>query len=208
MKIRRMVLGPVETNCYIFCDEARGEAAVIDPAADHRSIIRAAEEAGCEIVKIILTHGHYDHIGGLRGLLDECKRAELYAHTKGAQVLGNMGISLCCEIGRKKETFVPDVTVSDGDVIPFGGSGFEVIYTPGHTIDSMCLKFENVVFCGDTVFRFSIGRTDLPTGDFNQEIKSIKTKILVLDDSTQLCPGHGEATTVGEERRYNPYLRD
>lgn len=206
MKIQRLILGPVGTNCYIFCDEERGEAAVIDPAYDHRSIIKAAESLGCKITLIILTHGHYDHIGGLSGLLAECPSAVLYAHKRGVEVLGDPSKSCCREIGGVIETFAPHKTVADGDTIPFGEKGFRVIYTPGHTIDSICLKVDDMVFCGDTVFRYSVGRTDLPTGNSVQLISSIKSKLMCLEDGVSLYPGHGEATTVGEERRHNPYI--
>lgn len=207
MKLNRLVLGPVQTNCYILCDEESGEAAVIDPAYNAEAIKSAADKDGCEIKKIILTHGHYDHTGGLNELMSLCPEAKLYAHLKGKEILADTFLNLSGKPGRTPETFTPDILVSDGDTIPFGSSNkFEVIYTPGHTFDSMCLKFGEVIFCGDTVFRFSVGRTDLPTGSMDMEIKSIKTKLMLLDDNIILYPGHGEYSTIGDERKYNPYI--
>lgn len=207
MIIKRLILGPVATNCYIFLDEDSKEAAVIDPSADHESILNVIKENGCKLKKIILTHGHYDHIGGLSGLLEAEPEAKVYAHEKSTEVLGEPRVNLSGELGRKEETFKADIAVKDGDVIPFGKDEFKVIYTPGHTIDGICLVIDGKVFCGDTIFRFSVGRTDFPTGDMSREIQSIKTKLMPLDDSVRLYPGHGEPTTVGDERRGNPYLR-
>lgn len=206
MKLNRLVLGPVQTNCYVLCDEDNGKAAVIDPAYNAEVIKSTADKSGCEIEKIILTHGHYDHTGGLKELMILCPGAKLYTHIKGKEILADTHLNLSYKVGRTPETFVPDVLVADKDKIPFGDSEFEVIYTPGHTADSMCLKFGDVIFCGDTVFRYSVGRTDLPTGSMDMEIKSIKNKLMPLDDNIILYPGHGEYSTIGDERKYNPYI--
>ena len=207
LKIKRLILGPIMTNCYVFCDTSRGRAAVIDPADSPDIIEKAVKDEGCEVELIILTHGHYDHVGGLKGLQKLAPEAVVYSHQKGTEVLGDPDKSCCTDIGGKPQTFAPDKTVADGDIIRFGEYEFKVIYTPGHTIDSICLMFEGMIFCGDTVFRNSIGRADLPTGNPLQEIESIKTKLMILDDNIPLYPGHGESTTIGYERKNNIYIR-
>ncbi len=206
MNIKRLILGPVSTNCYVFCDTERGKALVIDPAESADVIADTAKNDGCEIEKVILTHGHYDHTDGLSELLKLAPGATVYAHEKSSYVLNDSSVSRSRKIGDDFEAVVPDKTVEDGDIIPFGSFEFKVIYTPGHTIDSMCLMLDDMIFCGDTVFRHSIGRTDMPTGSFEQEIQSIKTKLMPLDDNIMLYPGHGESTSVGEERRNNPFI--
>lgn len=207
LKIKRLILGPVGTNCYVFCDTGRRKAAVIDPADNPALIAKTAKDEGCEIELIMLTHGHCDHVNGLKGLKERYPNAEVYCHEKGVDVLGDPRKNCSPDISGRNETFAADKTVSDGDVIGFGGYEFKVIYTPGHTIDSMCLALDDMVFCGDTVFCGSIGRSDLPTGSMAAEIESIKTKLMCLGDSAPLYPGHGESSTIGYERKNNFYLR-
>lgn len=206
MKINRITLGPVQTNCYIIYDEISGAAAVIDPAYNAPEIKSSADRLGADIEKIIITHSHCDHIGGLKELKALCPSAEVIAHINGKEIMNDPAANLSREIGGRAETFSADRYVAGGDIIILSGEELEVIYTPGHTKDSMSIKYKDIIFCGDTVFRYSIGRTDFPSGNMDTEIASIKDKLLVFDDNTILYPGHGEYTTVGDERRNNPYL--
>lgn len=208
ISIQGLMLGPGFTNCYVISDRESGKAVVIDPAYPSIHIIKTAEKNNCMIDKIILTHGHYDHTGGINWLKEQLDDVKVYSHKNGIEVLGDPNLNLTGKIGRIKEVHTPDFTVEDGDVIEVSDNcKFEIIHTPGHTVDSMCLKLGGALFCGDTIFRKSVGRGDLPTGDANQELESIKTKILTLDDDTVLFPGHGETTSVGVEKRENPYLK-
>lgn len=205
MEIKKLVLGSVMTNCYIVIDDY-GSAVVIDPADNAERIKREIDTNHAVLEKIILTHGHYDHFGALCDLRDMYENIKVYAHENSKEVLGDENVNLSVAIGGKKAVEQADVCLKDGDKIPFSDLEFEVLHTPGHTSDSMCLRLNNIIFSGDTVFKQSIGRSDFPTGDMDTEIKSIKSKLLPLDDDIILYPGHGESTTIGYERQRNPYL--
>lgn len=206
MKLSSLVLGPVQTNCYILCDEESRSALVIDPADNATAIADVAKQNNCEITTIILTHGHFDHTGGLSGLRKMFPDAKLYSHRNSTLVLGDSNISGTYNMGYNNQTFTTDILVDDNDIISFGDESLKVIHTPGHTSDSMCIRLGDIIFCGDTVFRLSIGRSDLPTGNMDQEISSIKEKLMCLDDDIILYPGHGQSTTIADERKHNPYL--
>jgi len=205
-----MEVGQLGTNCYIVgCEETR-EAAVIDPGGDALKILKFLERNNLKLTHIINTHGHIDHIGGNRALKDQTQ-AELIIHEEDASMLTSAGRNLSLFSGMVMSGPAADLTVKEGDKIKVGNTVvLEVIHTPGHTPGGMSLKLEvdgkNILFVGDTLFNGSIGRTDFPGGSYRQLIESIQQKIMVFPDETEVYPGHGPGTTVGFERKSNPFL--
>ncbi len=213
--IETLQLGPVATNCYIY--SADGEnAVVIDPAAGAEEIAGHVRALELEVVAIINTHGHLDHTGA-NAALKELLDVPIYIGEKDAPYLGPGAESLHRQdaliIGHEavalfQEHYAPsppaDVLLREGDEVPH--VGLRVLETPGHTAGSISLVGHGVVFCGDALFAGSIGRTDLCGGDEATLISSIKSRILTLAADTDVLPGHGPKTTVGEERAHNPFL--
>jgi hydroxyacylglutathione hydrolase len=207
MKIFQLEVGMIGTNCYIAVNEKTKHGVVIDPGDEGERIVSAIQREGLTIDAIFITHGHSDHIMGLNEVRAYTK-AKVYISQADANCLGAAKANLSIYMMGKTAEFAPaDVIYKDGDEIEAAGMKFQVLATPGHTKGGVCLKCGNVVFCGDTIFAESVGRTDLPGGDYDEIIKSIKDKILPLPDGVQLLPGHGPATSVGWERRRNPFLQ-
>lgn len=207
MKIYRVVVGPIQENCYIIKNEANNEGIIVDPGDEADRIMDAVKKAGIEKVPaIFITHGHGDHISAL----DEVKAAtgaKVYMSREDAPMLRVWNSSLSYSTNRDKKFDLPDEFFTDGEKLTVAGLDFTIAATPGHTRGGVCIIGDGVVFCGDTVFLESIGRTDLPGGSYDAILDSIKTKLLVLPDDYKLLPGHGPATTVGWERRRNPFLQ-
>jgi len=208
MIIETFPVGPLQCNCTILGDEQAGEAIVIDPGEEVGRIERRLTALGLKLKQILITHGHIDHVGGALKL----KRLT------GAPILMNEGDLEQLEIMDKQagwlgvetpETGPPDESLGDGRVVGLATLPAQVIHTPGHTQGSVCLHFAplNLLIAGDTLFAGSIGRTDLPGGDSAQIIDSIHSRLLRLVDETRVLPGHGPSTTIGTERRRNPFLR-
>lgn len=202
MELKCMTLGYMGVNSYIIFDKNAHKAALFDAPAEAEKILKFLSENGLELEYIFLTHGHFDHIGAL----DELKTktgAKIVIHKDEEKYLNDSSLNL---------TFEPlpevhaDVLVKDGELIEFCDKKIRIIHTPGHTVGGVCYYFDDILISGDTLFQVSIGRFDFPLGDFATEIKSIKEKILVLPDETQVYPGHGLSTTIGAERKENPYL--
>ena len=193
----------LETNTYLALNGER--AFVVDPGADADKILAAAEAEGAKIEWVLLTHAHFDHIGGVA----ELQRA-------GAQVMlhrDDLGIvssfkNLAFYAGVKVEKFLPDVTVSGGETLDVAGVKVRVIHTPGHTAGGVCYVADDVIFTGDTLFELSYGRTDFPTGSFKELKNSVLNKLFVLPGDYRLLPGHGASTTLAFEREHNPILTD
>jgi glyoxylase-like metal-dependent hydrolase (beta-lactamase superfamily II) len=207
LSLHLMSLGPLQTNCYLAgCEETRA-AAIIDPAWDGRVIARFAEERDWQITHILLTHAHFDHVGGL-GELKEATGAPIYAHAGAVEMLARAGVAAAVWGFQMEEPPPPEKLLAEGELLEVGRLRLQVLYTPGHAPGHVCfyLPDEGVLFDGDVLFQQGIGRTDLPGGDYALLMRSIEEKILTLPDETQVFPGHGEPTTVGAERELNPFL--
>lgn len=200
-----MPLGIYAANCYIIYSEKTMDGIVIDPGGDAEEILEKIKEENINIKYIVLTHGHGDHIGGVIDLKNSLK-VPLIAHEDEKEMLmdGNKNLSTIMAMGTIE--IEPDILVKSGDTIEIGDLKAEVIHTPGHTLGGMCIKIEDDIISGDTLFSGSIGRTDLEGGDYETIIRSIKEGLLVYPDETKVYPGHGTPTTIGKERLTNPFL--
>ena len=190
-----------KTNCYIVEDESSKETMVIDPAGDVDKIIEMLDILQAKLKYIFLTHCHGDHIGGVKEL-KERYGGKIIIERKDAENILNPNVSLTTYIGFSNFIVEADARVDDGDLLHLGELEFKVIYTPGHTEGGSCLycESENLLFSGDTLFRGTWGRTDVPTGSFEDIINSITKKLMVLPDETIVYPGHGKSTMIREEK--------
>ncbi len=199
-------VGALGANCYIVGSEKEKTAMVIDPGGDAGRVISEIAKLGLHIEKIVLTHGHGDHVAAANEV-KAATGAGIAIHAEDTAVMKDQG--LCNMFGIEYNPVQqPDILLKDNDVIDIGELRFKVIHTPGHSRGGICLFGEGVLFSGDTLFNGSIGRTDIARsgGDYKTIINSIKTKLLTLDDATTVYPGHGPKTTIGAERRGNPFL--
>ncbi|HJD42212.1 MAG TPA: MBL fold metallo-hydrolase [Candidatus Mediterraneibacter quadrami] len=207
MKIENFVLGPVGTNCYIVSNEETKECFLVDMAACPPELVSHIKNSGLMVKAVLLTHGHFDHIMGLDRFLEEFP-APVYACAAEKELLESAQLNSSSGMLGQPYTFHGAQYVKDGDLLEIAGMKIQVIQTPGHTIGGCCyyIADEQTLFSGDTLFRASIGRTDLPTGSMSALVRSVTEKILVLPDETRVYPGHMEETTVGYEKKYNPFL--
>lgn len=208
MIIKGLEVGPFLSNCYIVGSEKTKEGMIIDPGAEAELILKTVRQLGLSITLIVATHTHLDHIGAL-AQVKEAAGAGFAVHEaeggkKGAHAFNQMLGSFLG--GSLRSPPKPDRLLREGDVIEIGELSFSVLHTPGHSPGGICLLGPGVVFCGDTLFNFSIGRTDFPGGDYDQLMDSIHTKLMVLPDETRVLCGHGPETTIGFERRRNPFV--
>ena len=206
MIIKKVVVGPLEVNCYILgCDDSK-EAAIIDPGNNADEIIRTVEKEGLIPKFIINTHAHFDHVGGVKAIQDHFK-IDFFLHNEDSFLVENAS-EQATAFGLEPIS-KPKVNkyVNNGEKITLGNKSITVIHTPGHSPGCVCYYLDNNVFVGDTLFAGSIGRTDLPGGSYETLINSIKEKLFPLGDSTIVYPGHGPSTTIESEKEHNPFLK-
>lgn len=206
MKTVQFQLGNLGTNCYLVYCEQTLEAAVIDPGGNPEEVLSLISQEGLTLRYIINTHGHADHIAG-NDKLRQATRAQIVIHANDAAMLTNAQHNLSMYIGGKIEFEPADWIVKDGDIIRFGNLELEVRHTPGHTPGGISLLIGDLLFSGDTLFYESIGRTDFPGGSYSILINSIQEKLMTLPDNTRVLPGHGPATSIGWERKMNPFIQ-
>ena len=203
-KIMKLVVGELQENCFILFDDNK-DAFVVDPGASSDIIIEAIEKNNLNIKYILLTHGHFDHVGAVAGLKKKFN-APVYLHKNDKNFLENPKGVRESAFGLQIESANVDIFVKEGDEIPFSDAYIKVIETPGHTIGSVCYLFKNYLFAGDTLFNGSIGRTDFPESDHSLMIDSLKV-LKELDDEIYVLSGHGPESQMNYEKMSNPYLR-
>jgi len=205
MKYELVVVGALETNCYLVYDEETRECAVIDPGADHEKIVAAIADLELKPVIVLNTHGHVDHIGANSDIVQKYA-VPLAMHAADTDMLKVSDyIELSLLLGARNSP-APDRLLADGDEIAVGRASLRVLHTPGHTPGSIGFVHGGVLFSGDTLFCGGVGRTDLPGGSWKDLERSIRERILTLPEETVVLPGHGPWTTVEQERSSNPFL--
>ena len=200
-------VGPLACNCSILADETRLRATVVDPGEDIDKILAVLKRHHLTVEQIIITHAHIDHVGGA-AQLKRLTGAPIYMNQKDLPLLNMMDVQAGWLGVAAPEVAAPDVDASDLLALRIAEQPAQVMHTPGHTEGSICLHLPEpqLLLAGDTLFAGSIGRTDLPGGDLKKILRSLQERILTLPDSTRVVPGHGVATTIGEERETNPFL--
>ena len=203
LKIHTLTLGAYQTNCYIVHDSASKSCAVIDPGYEPERVLAAVQDQGLTVDAVLLTHGHFDHVGGVQEIVEKtgCK---LWMSESDWSQFPNPVTAFFYPIANCDFTEVN--FCEDGEIIHAGGLTFTVIATPGHTWGSVCYLCENTLFSGDTLFAGSCGRTDLPGGS-SKTLRDSLERLSELEQNYFVYPGHGEASTLAEEKKYNPYLR-
>jgi len=200
IEVRGLIVGAFQENCWVIGNRRTREAICIDPGEQADDIVHLAKDMGVEIKLIATSHGHLDHVLGIRGV-QSASNAAFLMHAHDLEILRGARFGLQVE-----QPPDPDHYIDEGSAVEVDGVKLAVLHTPGHTRGSVSFFGAGMLFSGDTLFRQSIGRTDLPGGDYAQELRSIIDKLLALPDETLVLPGHMDQTTLGEERRQNPFI--
>jgi len=204
MLIKTLAVGPLQVNCHIVACPKTRKAMVVDPGDEVPRILETLNNNNLEVAVIVNTHAHFDHIGG-NSALAEATSAPLYIHSADAPLLDRAQQQAAAYGMTTTPSPIPDKLLNEGDVLEVGTLKFTVIHTPGHSPGGICLHGDGHIFVGDTLFAGSIGRTDLPGGDFDLLIRGIKSKLWGLEDETVVYSGHGPETSIGRERKTNPF---
>ena len=206
MKIVNIPTGMLQANTYLVCDETSRLGFIVDLGGYSKELKNIIEKNDIQIQYIVLTHGHGDHIGGVQEHLKDFPDAKVVCSRAEEKMLLDPELNEAHHFGPEKVSFKPDILVDDGDTLTVGNMTMKFIMTPGHTEGGMCILIDDVLFSGDTLFCRSIGRTDLAGGDFRTIMESIKEKLFLLPDETQVLPGHMGPTTIGFEKENNPFV--
>ena len=205
MIINVLEVGPIMANCYILGCEETKEAVVIDPGADSGRILTALAEEKLTVKYLINTHGHFDHVGANKKM-KEATGAQILIHAEDEPMLGQLSTTASAFGLSAENSPSADRLLAEGDTVTFGKITLGVIHTPGHTLGGISLATDDCIFVGDTLFAGSIGRTDLPGGDYGTLIASVRNKLFALADNVKVYCGHGPSTTIGNEKRFNPFV--
>jgi hydroxyacylglutathione hydrolase len=211
--IEGLVVGPIQCNCYILSESVSRKAYVIDPGAESSDILNHLQQHRLDVQAILLTHCHIDHVGGVE-MLDSKLSVPIYFHQGDEFLYKNLAVQAAMFGAQPadlnaRQPLKDGLRLAEDQIFPVDGGSIRVIHTPGHTPGSVCFHAmgpDNVVFTGDTLFQASIGRTDLWGGSYDAILDSIKQKLMALDDSVKVFPGHGLSTTIGIERDSNPFI--
>jgi glyoxylase-like metal-dependent hydrolase (beta-lactamase superfamily II) len=205
--IQQLVIGPLQTNCYVLADGDSNDCLIVDPGGDADRILEAVEQLDAQVRLVVNTHGHFDHIMANEAVI-QASSAELAIHPDDAGMLTNPLRSFSLFVAKLRPSPPATVMLTEGKQLRVGQASLTVVHTPGHSPGSVSLwcEEERVVFSGDALFHMGIGRTDFPGGNHQVLIKSIREKLLTLPDDTVVYSGHGPQTTIGSERLHNPFL--
>lgn len=207
MKLKRFVLGMIQENCYVVSCSQTKKGFIVDPGIYSPQVMEYIQENNIDIEFIILTHAHGDHIGGLKETAEKLN-IPIYIHKDEDTILKNAGKNYSTAIFGKEIEMDSDRLLKDGEVIELGEMNLKIIHTPGHTPGGICIYVGNSLLSGDTLFAESVGRTDFPYCSTDALIRSIREKLFILPDDTTVYPGHGLETTIGHEKKRNPFVRE